>query len=136
MSMQRQQSGGRYDDLGTYAPIGGASGAKELIRLPSDADKLAPIAGTLLRSRISAKLRGYYGLAASLAGDHKPTQAFIINMSAAGLGVEGFARNEFLMGLSGMLVPTSMPAYRVGRDGHGYAEAGKQSKKDKKVDDE
>lgn len=136
MSMQRGQGGGRSDNLGTWAPIGGSSGANKLIELPSDAEKLAPVAGTLLRSRISEKLRGYYGLAASLAGDHKPTLAFITNMSAAGLGVQGFARNEFLMGISGMLVPGSMPAYHSGRDGQGYAPAGNQFKKDRKEDNE
>lgn len=82
MAMQRGY--GRGDELGTWAPIGSSGGEKELIRLPPEAEKLAPIAGTLTRSRIQEKLRGYYGLAATLAGDHKPTQAFIINMMAAG----------------------------------------------------
>lgn len=139
MSTQRGQGWGRNDDLGTFAPIGGSSGAKELIRLPSDADKLAPIAGTLLRGRTREKLRGYYGLAASLAGDHKPSQAFIINMTAAGLGQEGFARNEFMMGLVGMLVPTSMPAYHAGNDGQGYAGSGNgrnQRRRDRKQEDD
>lgn len=79
MAMQGR-NWGRGDELGTYAPLGGSGGEKELIRLPSEAERLAPIAGTLTRSRIKEKLRGYYGLTASLAGDHKPTQAFIINM--------------------------------------------------------
>lgn len=136
MSMMRNPGSGRHDDLGTFAPIGGSGSEKELLRLSSEAERLAPVAGTLVRSRISEKLRGYYGLAASLAGDHKPTQAFITNMSAAGLGVNGFARNEFLMGLSRMLVPSAMPTHQIGRDGHGYAPAGKQSKKDKQEDDE
>lgn len=136
MSMQRGQGWGKGDELGTWAPIGGSGSEKELIKFPGDAEKLAPVAGTLLRSRISEKLRGYYGLAASLAGDHKPTQAFIINMSAAGLGVSGFARNEFLMGLSRMLVPSAMPSHQTGGDGHGYAPTDKQSRKDKKEDNE
>lgn len=136
MSMMRGQGHGRGDELGTWAPISGSSGEKELIRLPQKAEDLAPVAATLLRSRISEKLRGYYGLAASLAGDHKPTQAFITNMSAAGLGVNGFARNEFLMGLSRMLVPSAMPAHQIGRDGQRYAGEDKRSKKEKSKEDD
>jgi len=116
MAMQRGY--GRGDELGTWAPIGGSGSEKELIKLPTDAEKQAPLAGTLVRSRIKEKLRGYYGLVASLAGDHKPTQAFIINMMAAGLGEGGFARNEFLMGLARMPVPSAMPVQSyVGNDG-------------------
>jgi len=108
----------RGDELGTYAPLGGSGGEKELIRLPSEAEKLAPLAGTFVRSRIREKLRGYYGLAASLIGDHKPGQAFLINMQAANLGEGGFARNEFLMGLARMPVPSAMPIQSyVGNDG-------------------
>ncbi len=137
MSMMRGQGFGRGDELGTWAPIGGSGGEKELIRLPGDAEKLAPVAGTLLRSRISEKLRGYYGLAASLAGDHKPTQAFIIYMSAAGLGVSGFARNEFLMGLSRMPVPSAMPAYQLGGDGQGKrANIAGHSRKERKEEED
>lgn len=116
MAMQRGY--GRSDELGTWAPIGGSGTEKELIKLPSDAEKQAPLAGTLVRSRIKEKLRGYYGLVASLAGNHQPTQAFIINMMAAGLGEGGFARNEFLMGLARMPVPSAMPVQSyVGNDG-------------------
>ena len=137
MSMMRGQGFGRGDELGTWAPIGGSGGEKELIRLPSDAEKLAPVAGTLLRSRISEKLRGYYGLAASFAGDHKPTQAFIIYMSAAGLGVSGFARNEYLMGLARMPVPSAMPVYQLGGDGQGKRTGGfAGQKKDKKEEED
>lgn len=128
----------RGDELGTYSPLGGSGGEKELIRLPLEAEKLAPIAGTLTRSRIKEKLRGYYGLAASLAGDHKPTQAFIINMMAAGLGEGGFARNEYLMGLSRMLVPTAMPMQnQFSGDGQRRPpESSKRSKKDGHEQDE
>lgn len=106
---------GRGDDIGTWAPIGGGSGAKDLIKFPSEAEKLAPVAGTLIRSRIlNEKLPGYYGLAASLIGNYEPGQAFIINMMAAGLGKGGFARNEYLMADVKMLVPTAMPTQHPG----------------------
>ena len=135
-----QYGGRQQDDIGTMAVLGGSGNEKLLIQLPSEAEKLAPVANTLLRSRISEKLRGYYGLAATLAGDHKPTLAFITNMSAAGLGVEGFARNEFLMGLSRMLVPSAMPshqAHQFGGDGQGNrAGATARTKKGAKEDDE
>jgi len=106
---------GKQDELGTFAPLGGSGSEKELIRLPSEAEKLAPLAGTLIRSRIQEKLRGYYGLAATLIGDNPQGQAFVINMMGAGLGEGGFARNEFLMGLSRMLVPTAMPSQHNGQ---------------------
>lgn len=136
MSMQRRQSGWHGDDMGTLVPLGGASGAKELIRLPGKAEELAPISGTLLRSRFNKdRLSGYFGLAASLGGDHPGVQAFLINMAAAGLGEKGFARNEFSMAHVGMLVPSAMPRYEVGRDSQGYPGVGaKQSKKDKRVE--
>lgn len=114
----RQQGGYRSDELGTTAPLGHSGGEKELLRLPSEAEKTAPAAATMARARIQEKLRGHYGLAASLAGDHKPTLAFIYNMMGAGLGVGGFARNEYLMGLSRMPVPSAMPVQSViGNDG-------------------
>lgn len=138
MDPSRRQGWGRSDELGTWAPVGGSGGEKELIRLPNEAEKLAPIAGTLTRSRINKELRGYYGLAASLAGNHKPTQAFIVNMMAAGLGEGGFARNEFLMGLARMLVPTAMPTqHYFGGDGRGRPpESTKRTKKDEREQDE
>lgn len=115
--MSQQRGYGRGDELGTWAPIGGSGSEKELIKLPAEAEKLAPLAGTLIRSRIKEKLRGYYGLAATLIGDHPQGQAFIINMMGAGLGEGGFARNEFLMGLARMLVPTAMPSQQYGNNG-------------------
>ena len=118
--MSAMQGYGRGDGLGTWAPVGGSSGEKDLIRLPSEAEKLAPLAGTFVRARIREKLRGHYGLAASLIGDYKPGQAFIINMMSTGLGEGGFARNEYLMALARMLVPSAMPMQsRFGGDGQG-----------------
>jgi len=112
MSMQRGNT--RGDDLGVMVPLGGSGGEKEMIRFNKEVERMAPAASTLIRGRIRENVRGLYGLAASLAGNHEPTQAFIANMIAAGLGESGFARSEFLMGLSRMLVPTSMPAaYRT-----------------------
>lgn len=129
---------GRGDGIGTWAPIGGSGDEKKLIELPAEAEKLAPLAGTFIRSRIKEKLRGYYGLAASLAGDHKPTQAFIINMMGAGLGESGFARNEFLMAIAKMVVPTAMPVQnQYGGDGRGRSpEPTKREKRDKHEQDE
>lgn len=110
MSEERGQGWGRGDRFGTWAPIGGSGGEKELIRLPQDIEKLTPAASVLLRGRTPEKLRGLYGLAASLAGNHQPTLAFIANMVSAHLGERGLARSEYNMALARMLVPTSMPA--------------------------
>jgi len=140
MSAMRGQGWGRGDELGTWAPIGGSGGEKELIRFPRDVENLAPAAATLMRGRIRDDLRGLYGLAASLAGDHKPTLAFIANMAGAGLGVNGFARNEYLMGLVRMISPASMPQttnYYRGGDGQGkQTSTFKRSNKGKPEEDE
>lgn len=122
----QQKGWGRGDELGTWAPLAGSGSEKELIRFTSDAEKLAPLAGTLIRSRIKERLRGYYGLAATLIGDNRHGQAFIINMMGAGLGEGGFARNEFLMGLARMLVPTAMPSQHNGQQLIAPANKGKK----------
>lgn len=128
----------RGDELGTYAPLGSPSGERELIRLPGEAEQLAPLAGTFVRSRIKEKLRGHYGLAASLIGNHKGGQAFLIYMQAVGLGEGGFARNEFLMGLARMPVPSAMPIQSyAGNDGRRrLPESTKRTKKEGQEQDE
>ena len=133
------QQGGRGDNLGTWAPISSGGTERDLIRLPQKATGLAPLADTFVRSRIlKDRLPGYYGLAASLIGNWEPGQAWIINMQAANLARGGFARNEFLMGLSRMLVPSAMPTQsHIGGDGQGRApETSKRSKKNGTQDNE
>lgn len=110
MSEQRDQGRGRSDGIGTWAPVGSSGAAKDLFRFPKEIENVAPAATVLLRGRIPEKLRGHYGLVASLAGNHLPTLAFIANMQAAALGLRGLARAEYEMALAGMLVPTSMPS--------------------------
>ena len=123
-------------------PLGGSSGAKELLRLPSEIEKAHPIAGVLLRGRTSANLAGHYGLVATLAGDHKPTAAFIGYMCAARLGIDGLARNEYSMAHTGMLVPSAMPTAsrflsRDGDNGKGQRTGyGKRPTNGKNEDDE
>lgn len=136
MSMNRGQGWGRGDDLGTWAPIGGSGGEKELIRLPSDVEKKAPAASVLMRGRTPEKLRGLYGLAASLAGNHEPTLIFIANMVGAALGVRGLARSEYNMALARMLVPSSMPAADMRDSQARHQEFAKRSKKDGAREDE
>jgi len=134
-----QQGYGRGDNLGTWAPIGSSGSERDLIRMPQKAGQLAPLADMFVRSRIlKDRLPGYYGLAASLIGNWEPGQAWIINMQAAALARGGFARNEFLMGLSKMLVPSAMPTQsRIGEDSRGRPpEVSKRAKKDGTGDDE
>jgi hypothetical protein len=139
MSMQR--GGMRGDDLGTMVPLGGSGSEKELFRPPKGIDELSPASGVLIRGRIRLDLAGYYGLAATLAGNHKPTLAFIANMVNANLGVNGYARSEFLMGLSRMLVPSSMPSYRMssgadGGNGHRQEKPSNKGGKGKHIEDD
>ena len=137
MSEQRQQGYGRGDGLGTWAPIGGGGGEKELINMPKDVQSLAPAASILLRGRTTDnKLAGLYGLAATLLGDYKPGLTFIANMQGAQLGVRGLARSEYNMALTRMLVPTSMPSADVRQTQRPPAEAGKRSKRNGTEDDE
>jgi len=136
MSAQRGQGWGRGDDLGTWAPIGGSGGEKDLLRLPQGVEKLAPAASVLIRGRTPEKLRGLYGLAATLLGDYQPGLIFIANMVGAALGERGLARNEYNQALTRMLVPSSMPA-ADNRDGqHKRADFAKHSKKDGAGEDE
>lgn len=136
MSAIRKPNWGRGDDLGTWAPIGGSGGEKLLLQLPSKAEDLVPVAATLLRGRINPKLRGYYGLVASLAGNHKGIQAFLTNMIAACLGERGLARTEYNMALARMLVPTSMPVVDSRASFVKQSEATKYGKKDGIGEDE
>ena len=136
MSTNRGQGWGRGDGIGTWAPVGSAGGEKELIRLPGDVEKKAPAASVLMRGRTPEKLRGLYGLAASLAGDHEPTLIFIANMVGAALGVRGLARSEYNMALTRMLVPTSMPSADMRDSQARRQELSKRSKKDGAGDDE
>lgn len=136
MSAQRGQGWGRGDDLGTWAPIGGSGGEKELMRLPSDVEKKAPAASVLMRGRTPEKLRGLYGLAASLAGNHEPTLIFIANMIGAAIGERGLARSEYNMALTRMLVPGSMPAADMRDNQARRQELSKRSKKDGAREDE
>ena len=130
----------RGDDLGTMVPLGGSSGAKELLRLPKQVEQDSPASGIFIRGRIREDLAGLYGLAATLGGNHKPTLSFLAYMSSARLGVNGLARNEYSMAHTGMLVPSAMPTATrfVSRDGDngkrtGY---GKRPTNGKNEDDE
>lgn len=127
MSEQRRDYG-RSDSIGTWAPVGSSGAEKDLFRFPQEVEKVAPAATVMLRGRIPEKLRGHYGLIASLAGNHPPTLAFIANMQAASLGLRGLARAEFEMALARMLVPTSMPSADLLEAKH--HDISKRSKKD------
>jgi hypothetical protein len=120
--MSQQRGGMRGDDLGTMVPLGGSGSEKELFRPPKDIERISPASGMFIRGRIRPDLAGLYGLAATLAGDHEHTLAFLANMVNANLGVSGYARHEFLMGLSRMLVPSAMPQYRPGGGGNGHGQ--------------
>lgn len=113
-----QRGGMRGDDIGTVVPIGGSGSEKELLRPPKRIEEISPASALFIRGRIRPDLAGLYGLAATLAGNHEPTLAFLANMVDANLGVNGYARHEFLMGLSRMLVPSAMPQYKPGGNGH------------------
>jgi hypothetical protein len=133
MSMQR--GGMRGDELGVMVPLGGSGSEKELFRPPKRIEDISPASAMFIRGRIREDLAGLYGLAATLAGDHQPTLAFLANMTNVRLGVNGLARSEFLMGLSRMLVPTSMPT--AGRSGNGHSHEKPPGKgKDRKNEDD
>jgi hypothetical protein len=137
MSEPRDRGWGRGDGLGTWAPIGGSGGEKEFFRLPEKVEKLAPAASVLIRGRTPEKLRGLYGLAATLLGDYEPGLTFIANMVGAALGERGLARSEYNMALARMLVPNSMPAADLRGDGHGrQSDYTKRSKKERAEEDE
>lgn len=136
--MSEQRNYGRGDGLGTWAPIGGSGGEKELLNLPKKVEEMAPAASVLIRGRTTNnKLAGLYGLAATLLGDYRPGLIFIANMQSAQLGVRGLARSEYNMALARMLVPSSMPSADLRGDGRGkQVEISKHSKKDHSEDNE
>lgn len=134
--MSQQRGGMRGDELGVMVPFGGSGSEKDLFRPPKGIDEISPASSVLIRGRIRPELSGHYGLAATLAGNHIPTLAFIANMINANLGVMGYARHEYLMGITRMLVPSSMPGYRmsgggVGGGGNGQHHERSQGKGDK-----
>lgn len=120
MSQQRDRGGMRGDDLGVMVPLGGSGSEKELLRSTKHIATISPASEMFIRGRIREDLAGLYGLAATLAGDHEPSLAFLANMTNSRLGVNGYARHEFLMGLSRMLVPSAMPQYRPGSGDNGH----------------
>lgn len=140
MSMQR--GGMRGDELGVMVPFGGSGSEKDLFRPPKGIEEISPASGVFIRGRIRDDLVGYYGLAATLAGGHQHTLAFLANLVNARLGVNGYARAEYLMGISRMLVPSAMPQYRPqyrpdgGNNGHGYERQQGKGKDRKTEDDE
>lgn len=134
--MSEQRGGGRGDGLGSWAPIGGSGGEKELIRFSQEIEKMAPAASILMRGRTPTKLRGLYGLAASLIGKHEPGLMFLANMQAAALGERGLARGEYNMALARMLVPTAMASADMKDSQARCQDFGKRSKKDGAGEDE
>jgi len=133
----QRQGYGRGDGIGTWAPVGSSGAEKDLFRFPKEIEAIAPGATVMIRGRTSnERLGGLYGLALSLAGDHKPTIAFTANMQAARVGVRGLARAEFEMALARMLVPHSMPAADERGSQDGRQNFTKRSKKDGAGDNE
>jgi len=98
-----QDSGWRSDGTGVIAPFGGHGGEKELLRKGKD------VVETMARGRLSPMEMSYLALAKSIAGDDKGTDQFIENMCMGSVGEYGFGRTEYNMGLTRMMVPSSMP---------------------------
>ena len=139
--MSQQRGGMRGDDLGTMVPLGGSGSEKELLRGTKRTAEISPASDMFIRGRIREDLAGLYGLAATLCGNHEHSLAFLANMTNARLGVNGYARHEFLMGLSRMLVPSAMPQYRRAGDsgdgnGHHHDRPPGKRKDRKQEDDE
>jgi len=138
--MSQQRGGMRGDELGVMVPFGGSGSEKDLFRPPKKVEEISPASALFIRGRIRADLAGLYGLAATLAGDHEPTLAFLANMVNANLGVSGYARHEYLMGVTRMLVPSAMPTYRpssgVAAGGNGHDRPHGKGKDRKQEDDE
>jgi len=120
----------KWDDLGIPVPFGGSSGEKELIRLPKELERIATSANTLLRGRLSREVGAFLALLNIIAPNDDGTKMFTANIVAASLAESGLARNEYLMGLVRMLVPSVMPSTHApvfSHDGQGRR-ADKQSR--------
>lgn len=112
-------SGWRRDDMGIMVPIGGSSGEKELIRLGKDTDEAIGLANLILRGRFERDEVSKLAEIADIAGEFDVIKRFIAHHVAASLAEKGLARNEYLMGLVRMVVPSVMPSPReTPGDGH------------------
>jgi len=102
--------GMRRDDLGMLVPFGmGGNPEKELLKLGKDGDVSSVLAGMIMRGRLTREEGGHIQLLADIGEDDPGNLKFIANYIATRLAQDGLARNEYLMGLARMLVPSVMP---------------------------
>jgi len=109
----------RYDSLGIPVPLGGTNPEKELIRLPKEVEQVARSANVLLRGMLPRPVAARLAVLNSIAGHNGRILGFLANIVAASSGEDGFARNQYLMALAQMLVPSAMPSWKqASSDGH------------------
>ena len=93
------------DALGTQSPLGGFTSAKELQQLPSEMQKIALAANTLIRGNFSHDLWPDLAMLNAIAPRHRLTQVFIASVTAGSMAEGGAASKKFLMGITNMLAP-------------------------------
>lgn len=93
------------DGLGTQSPLGGFTNAKELQQLPSEMQKIALAANTLIRGNFNKDLWPDLAMANALAPRHRGTQVFLASITAGSMAEDGAAGKKFLMALTNMLAP-------------------------------
>lgn len=124
------------DNLGTQAPLGGSSSAKEFMQLPRDLDKLALAANTLIRGKFNKELWPDLAMLNAIAPRHRLTQVFIASVTAGSMAENGQATTNALQASVNMLVPGALSPYNA-QSGNRRREIGKVNKNhDGKVADE
>ena len=101
------------DNLGTQAPLGGSSSAKEFMQLPKDIDKLALATNTLVRGNFSKELWADLAMLNAIAPHHKLTQVFIASVTAGSMAQDGQATANALQAAVNMLVPGALSPYNA-----------------------
>lgn len=99
------------DNLGTQAPLGGSSSAKEFMQLPRDIDKLALATNTLIRGKFTKELWSDLAMLNAIAPHHKLTQILIASVTAGSMAENGQATTNALQAAVNMLVPGALSPY-------------------------
>jgi hypothetical protein len=109
----RRQGNWMRDNLGTMAPLGGSSSAKEFMQLPKDMDRLALAANTLIRGKFTKELWPDLAMLNAIAPHHKLTQVFIASITAGSMAENGQATTNALQATVNMLVPGALSPYNA-----------------------
>lgn len=107
----RRQGNWIRDNLGTQAPLGSGSNAKEFMQLPRDVNKLALATNTLIRGKFTKELWSDLAMLNAIAPHHKLTQVFIASVTAGSMAENGQATTNALQASVNMLVPEALSPY-------------------------